>query len=144
MDKVSMSYLFSFSGYQTKCVIEFLFRQLMTSWTLSFIFDHHRKQWPTRIKRGKDRNTKNEYLENKKRFLDEIKNIFHSFWMAMIWWKNKNLMKIADTSFKHQLHQIVKHTQIIRRVLPTNFLSVCDHFVGLALKGLRPCQTSMR
>ena len=34
-----------------------------------------------------------EYLENKKNFLDEIKNIFHSFWRAIIWWKNKNLIK---------------------------------------------------
>ena len=34
-----------------------------------------------------------EYLENGKSFLDEIKNIFHSFWKAIIWWKNKNLMK---------------------------------------------------
>ena len=31
MDKVSMSHLFSFSIYQTKCVIKFLFRQLMVS-----------------------------------------------------------------------------------------------------------------
>ena len=31
MDKVSMSYLFSFPIYQTKCVIKFLFRQLMIS-----------------------------------------------------------------------------------------------------------------
>ena len=59
MDKVSMSCLFSFSGYQTKCDIEFLFRQLMTSGTLRFIFDHPPKQWPTARKRGKDRNTKN-------------------------------------------------------------------------------------
>ena len=29
-----------------------------------------------------------------------------------------------------------KHTQIIRRLLPTNYLNVFDHFVGLALKGL--------
>ena len=49
--------------------------------------------------RGKD---KNEYLENEKSFLDEIKSIFHSFWRAIIWWKNKNLMKIADTSFKEE------------------------------------------
>ena len=28
-----------------------------------------------------------EYLENKKSFLDEIKNIFLSFWRAIIWWK---------------------------------------------------------
>ena len=27
-----------------------------------------------------------KYLENKKRFLDEIKNTFHSFWRAIIWW----------------------------------------------------------
>ena len=30
-----------------------------------------------------------EYLENKKNFLDEIKNIFHSFLRAIIWWKIK-------------------------------------------------------
>ena len=31
LDKISMSHLISFSRYQTKCVIKFLFRQLMTS-----------------------------------------------------------------------------------------------------------------
>ena len=31
---------------------------------------------------------------------------------------------------------MVKHTQTIRGLLPTNYLSVFDHFVGLALKGL--------
>ena len=31
---------------------------------------------------------------------------------------------------------MVKHTQTIRQLLPTNCLSVYDHFVGLALKGL--------
>ena len=33
---------------------------------------------------------------------------------------------------------MVKHTQAIRRLLPTNCLIVFDHFVGLALKGLKP------
>ena len=28
-----------------------------------------------------------EYLENEKSFLDEIKNIFQSFWRAITWWK---------------------------------------------------------
>ena len=41
-----------------------------------------------------------EYAENEKSFLDEIKNIFYSFQRAIIWWKIKNLMKIANTSFK--------------------------------------------
>ena len=37
---------------------------------------------------------------------------------------------------------MVKHIQTIRRLLPKNCLSVFDHFVGLALKGLTiryPC-----
>ena len=42
----------------------------------------------------------NESLRIKWNPLDEIKGIFYSFWRAIIWWKNKNLMKIADTSFK--------------------------------------------
>ena len=79
MNKVSMSSLFSISQYQTKSIIKFLLRQLMTSETLRFNFSHPLKQWLTRGKRGKDRNIKFEYLENKKSFLDEIKNIFHSF-----------------------------------------------------------------
>ena len=32
---------------------------------------------------------------------------------------------------------MVKHTQAIRRQFPKIFLSVFDHFVGLALKGLK-------
>ena len=35
---------------------------------------------------------KSEYLENEKGFLDEIKNNFHSFWRAIIWWKKKKEM----------------------------------------------------
>ena len=31
---------------------------------------------------------------------------------------------------------MIKHTQTIRRKEPENFLSVFDHFVGLARKGL--------
>ena len=31
---------------------------------------------------------------------------------------------------------MVKHTQTIRRLSPTNCLSVFDNFVGLAIKGL--------
>ena len=53
-----MSYRFSFSLYQTKCVIKFLFRQMMTSFTLRFIFDQALKQWLTEEKRGEDGNTK--------------------------------------------------------------------------------------
>ena len=53
-----------------------------------------------REKHGKTNIQIFEYLENEKRFLGEIKNIFHSFWRAIIWWKIKNWQKTADTSFK--------------------------------------------
>ena len=36
--------------------------------------------------------------------------------------------------FKRQPDKMVKHTQTIRRLLPTNCLSVFDHFVGLEFK----------
>ena len=36
-----------------------------------------------------------------------------------------------------QPHKVVKHHQTIRRQQLTNCLSVFDHFVGLAHKGLR-------
>ena len=36
-----------------------------------------------------------------------------------------------------QPYKMVKHTQTIRRMLPTNCLSVFEHFLGLSLKRLR-------
>ena len=38
---------------------------------------------------------KNEYLANGKSFLNKIKNIFDSFWRAIVWCKIKNLIKIS-------------------------------------------------
>ena len=38
--------------------------------------------------------------------------------------------------FKCQPHKMVKHTQTVRWEQQTNCLSVFEHFVGLALKGL--------
>ena len=43
---------------------------------------------------------KYEYQENRKFFILNKKNIFHSFWMAIIWWKIKIWENIAGTSFK--------------------------------------------
>ena len=50
-----------------------------------------------------------------------------------------SLMELYTTIalFKRQPHKIAKHTQKINRLLPTNCLSVLNHFVGLALKGLK-------
>ena len=45
-------------------------------------------------------------------------------------------LKVSGLPFKRQPHKIAKHTQRIRRLLPTNCLSVFDPFVGLVLKRL--------
>ena len=42
----------------------------------------------------------------------------------------------STLTFKRQPHKMVKHAQTIRWQQPTNCLSVFDHFLGLALKGL--------
>ena len=49
----------------------------------------------------------------------------------------KVLLPFCIYPFKYQTHKMVKHTQTIRRQQPTNCLSVTNHLVGLALKGLR-------
>ena len=45
----------------------------------------------------------------------------------------RQVLKIRRSFYKRQPHKMVKNTQPIRRLLPTNCLSVSDHFVGLAL-----------
>ena len=49
------------------------------SQTIRFMLDQPLKQWLTGRKREEDANTKFEYFKNEKSFLNEIKNIFHSF-----------------------------------------------------------------
>ena len=102
-----MSYLFCFSGYQTKCVMNFILQSN----------DRQAK------KEGRTEIQKIEYLKTKKSFLVEIKNIFHSFWKTIIWWKNKNLIKIADTSFKQgRLTLLINICSLLATsCLPRNF-----------------------
>ena len=51
-------------------------------------------------------------------------------------WHIGDFQETCVSQIKRQPHKMVKHAQKIRRLLPTNCLSVFDHFVGLALKGL--------
>ena len=85
MDKVSISKLISFSRYQIKCVIKSFFRQVMASQALRLFLNQPLKQSLTGKKEVKTNIQKFDYIENKKSFLDEIKDIFHSFQRAIIW-----------------------------------------------------------
>ena len=60
-------------------------------------------------------------------------------------WFLRNLQNISfktselcsNLTLKCQPYKMIKHTQIIRRQQPTDCLSVFDHLVRLALKGLK-------
>ena len=54
----------------------------------------------------------------------------------MKWVKILQMIQWIYQPFNRQPRKMVKHTQTIRRFLPTKYLSVFDNFVGLALKGL--------
>ena len=54
-------------------------------------------------------------------------------WVKSRYYENR---KYDFERFKQQPHKMVKHNQTIRRLLPTNCLSLFDHFVGLALRRL--------
>ena len=67
------------------------------------LFHFHLFFWIWKVRKGRGKNTKFECLENKKSFLDEIKNIFRSLWRALIWWKNKNLKKLWTQDLEREL-----------------------------------------
>ena len=57
-----------------------------------------------KVKRNRKKYKKFEYLESKRSFLDEIKNIFQFLkGYHLVKKKKKNMIKIADTSFKNRL-----------------------------------------
>ena len=66
--------------------------------------------------------------------------------VSVCWWQNELMYRIAllvginallrFQAFKRQFHKMAKHTQTIRRQFADELFKF-DHFVGLALKGLR-------
>ena len=55
---------------------------------------------------------------------------------SMVGENRRSPVSTETPEFKCRPEKIVKHTQTIHRQQTTNCLSVFDHFVGLALKGL--------
>ena len=98
----SVSYLILYQWTKFQCHNLFLFQDIKRNVLLSSYLDswwRHKFQdfsciklksngWQGK-KEGQTKIQKFEYLENEKSFLDEIKNIFHCFWRAIIWWKIK-------------------------------------------------------
>ena len=63
------------------------------------LFHFYLSFWNWKMWKRRGKITKIGISREQKSFLDEIKNIFRSFWRAVICWKNKILIKkIGDTS----------------------------------------------
>ena len=71
----------------------YIFKFMQTNSWHHKLFHLHLSFWIWNVWKGREKLEKFEYLENKKSFLDEITNIFHSFWRPIFWWKNKNLIE---------------------------------------------------
>ena len=78
-------------SYFKNCISKFM--QANSSHHKLFHFNFPFFIW--KVWKGREKLQKYEYLENKKSFFDEIKNTFHSSGRAIIFCKNKNLIKIS-------------------------------------------------
>ena len=78
-----------FLSYSKNYICKFMQANL---WHHKF-FHFHLPFWIWKVWKRREKLQKLEHLEKEKRLLYEIKNIFHSFWRPIIWWKNKKLMK---------------------------------------------------
>ena len=54
---------------------------------------------------GKHENTCFEFLDHMKSSCDKIKNIFHNFWISLLWWNIKTRTKASRWSKFIDLHQ---------------------------------------
>ena len=92
-----MSYLFSFSRYQT--YLSDLFRQLMTFKLLRFIFDQTLKQWMTGGKREEDGNTKIWISPERKELFRWSQKHLPWFLKGHYLVRNKNWIKNSENWF---------------------------------------------
>ena len=116
-DQVWWSNVKRFLSYSKHYICKFM----QVNWWHHKLFHFDLSLWICKLWKGREKIQKLEYLKNEKSFLHEIKNIFHSFWRAIIWCKNKNLIKIADTSFKddfsfHVIYQWKHHQPMLFQV----------------------------
>ena len=82
-DQVLWCNVKQFLSYSKNYICKFM---QVNSWHHK-LFHFHLSFWIWKVWKGREKLQKIEYLENEKSFFDEIKNIFHSFWKATIWWK---------------------------------------------------------
>ena len=84
---------------------------------------------------------KSRYLENETLFFLQIKKFINYTSRATLLQKSF----VAKVTFNPLSAKFIKWSNTLKQFvgkLPTNCLSVFDHFVGLALKGLKNCGTN--
>ena len=79
--KVWWCHVKHFLSYSKSYICKFM---QVNSWHHK-LFHFHLTLWIWKVWKGREKIQKFKYLENENSFLDEIKNIFHSFVRAIIW-----------------------------------------------------------
>ena len=78
----------------------------------------HLPFWIWKRWKGREKITKVWISQERKNFLDEIKNILHSFWRPIIWWKNKNLIRNSGHKLSYHPEQEYNYyVQVIFKIL---------------------------
>ena len=115
-------------------------------------FSWNLKNWKVPIEEAKTSiSTKLRYFECLSHPLFYGTKLFPKFYFEFLFdiidWNSGKMhwsYQFPPSPFKHQPHEMVKHTQTIPRQQPTNCLNVFDHFVRLVLKGLTRCVTGLK
>ena len=100
-----MSYLFSFPRYHTKCIIKFLFSQLMMSQTIRLMLDQPPKQWLTLRKRG-------EY-GNKRIWISWEQNELFRWNNNHFSWFLKSYPLVKNKSFKKSIMLLMRFNWVL-------------------------------
>ena len=102
-------------SYFKNCICKFM----QANWWHHKLFHFHLSFCIWKVWKRREKIQKFEYLKNVKSFFDEIKNTFHSFGRAIIWWKNNRLRinRLRIITFKLQSFKTVTyfHGQNVQR-----------------------------
>ena len=82
-------------SYSKNCICKFMQVNL---WHHK-LFHFHLSFWIWKLWKRREKITKKWISRERKELFRWNKNTFHSFWTAIIWWKNKNLTQALKTSW---------------------------------------------
>ena len=97
--------MYCLTKYDDFLVISIIFKFMQGNSWHHRLFHFQLSFWISKMRKGREKLQKIEYLQTKKNFFDVIKNIFYSFWRATLWWKNKSFIKNSEKKLLNTLER---------------------------------------